>query len=127
VSLQNGAARVLADGGQIGSENAIAFFVSQAFLQAHRPIVVAVFNVLRSENAWGRAHKQEAGEIWATELGIPIAVAGRLGEYNTNPIGPVGPAEALHVEHIADWYVENHIIAIRPAIAPFVTDITKEE
>jgi sulfonate transport system substrate-binding protein len=82
-----------------------------------------VFDVLRSENAWGRAHQQEAGEIWAKELGLPPSVAGRLGEYNTDPIGPVGPGETSHIEHIADWYVENHIIPVRPEIAPFVVDL----
>jgi sulfonate transport system substrate-binding protein len=81
--------------------------------------------VLRSENAWARGHKQEAGDIWARELGLPAAVAGRLGEYNTDPIGPVGEAETKHIENIADWYVENHIISNRPEIAPFVTDLSQ--
>jgi sulfonate transport system substrate-binding protein len=87
-------------------------------------VVEAVYNVLRSENAWGRAHKQEAGDIWAKELGLPATVASRLGEYNTDPIGPVGPTETSHIEHIADWYVENHIISNRPEIAPFVVDLS---
>lgn len=124
VVLQNGTARLLVDGTQAGSENAIAFFVSQSFLNAHRDIVETVYDVLRSENAWARAHKQQAGDIWATELGLPAAVAARLGEYNTDPIGPVGPAETKHIENIADWYVANHIIPTRPEIAPFVTDLS---
>ena len=33
----------------IGSENAIAYFVSQSFLPAHRPVAAAVFDVLRRE------------------------------------------------------------------------------
>jgi sulfonate transport system substrate-binding protein len=125
VVLGNGSARLLADGAQVGSENAIAYFVSQSFLQAHRPVVAAVFNVLRAENAWAQAHEQEAGEIWVRELGLPAGVAGRLGEYNTDPLGPVGPNEAEHIGHIADWYVDNHIIPARPDIASFVTDITR--
>jgi sulfonate transport system substrate-binding protein len=125
VALENGSARLLADGAQIGSENAIAYFVSQSFLAAHRPVVAAVFDVLRAENAWGQAHKQEAGEIWVRELGLPAGVAARLGEYNTDPLGRVGPNEAEHIGHIADWYVENRIIPARPDIASFVTDITR--
>ncbi len=125
VVLENRSARLLADGAQIGSENAIAYFVSQSFLQAHRPVVAAVFDVLRAENDWARAHKQEAGEIWVRELGLPAVVAARLGEYNTDPLGPVGPEEARHIGHIADWYVENGIIPVRPDIASFVTDISR--
>jgi sulfonate transport system substrate-binding protein len=125
VILQNGSARLLADGVQAGSENAIAFFVSQDFLRTHRDVVEAVYDVLRSENAWARAHKQEAGDIWAKELGLPAAVAARLGEFNTNPIGPVGPVETKHIENITDWYVENRIIPTRPEIAPFVTDLSQ--
>jgi sulfonate transport system substrate-binding protein len=125
VVLANGSARLLADGALIGSENAIAYFVSQSFLISHRPVVAAVFDVLRSENAWARAHKQEAGEIWVRELGLPRGVAARLGEYNTDPLGPVGSEEARHVEHIADWYVDNRIIPERPDIASFLTDISR--
>ena len=72
-----------------------------------------------------RAHKQEAGDIWAKELGLPAAVAARFGEFNTNPIGPVGPAETTHIENITDWYVENRIIPTRPEIAPFVSDLSQ--
>jgi sulfonate transport system substrate-binding protein len=127
VVLQNGSARLLVDGAQAGSENAVAFFVGQEFLRAHRAVVAVVFDVLRSENAWARAHRQEAGEIWVRELGLPMAVASRLGEYDTNPIGPVGPDETRHIEHIADWYVENGIIPSRPDIASFVTDISRSD
>ena len=50
-----------------------------------------------------------------------------LREHDANPIGPVGLAEAVHIEHIADWHVENHIVPVRPAIAPFVVDISKDQ
>jgi sulfonate transport system substrate-binding protein len=114
------------DGGQAGSENAIAYYVSQSFLQTHRTVVAEVFDVLRAENAWGRGHKQEAGEIWVRELGLPAVVAARLGEYNTDPLGPVGAEETRHIENIADWYVENRIIPTQPDIASFVTDLSRD-
>jgi sulfonate transport system substrate-binding protein len=125
VTLLNGHARFLADGAQVGSENAIAFFARQEFLAAHRPVIAAVFAVLQAENTWSRAHKLEAGDIWARELGMPAEVAPRLGEFDTNVIGTVGTAEAEHIGHIADWYVENGIVPVRPDIASFVTDISK--
>ncbi len=125
VVLQNGSARMLVDGAQAGSENAVAYFVSQSFLQAHRAVVAEVFDVLRAENTRARAHRQEAGDIWVRELGLPAAVAARLGEYDTDPLGPVGPEETRHIEHIADWYVSTGIVPARPEIAAFVTDITR--
>ena len=125
VVLENRSDRFLANGAESGSENAIAFFASSDFLAAHRDVVRAVFDVLKAENAWGHAHRLEAGQIWAKELGLPDNVAARLGEFNTNPIGPVRAAEQAHIEHIADWYVDNKIISNRPDIANFVTDITK--
>lgn len=124
VARQCGTARLLLDAAQVGSENAVACYVGLSFLQAHRPVVAAVFSVLRAENAWARAHKQEAGAIWACEPGLPVEVVARVGEFDTNPTGPVGPAEARHIEHIADWYVANHIIPTLPDIAPFLTDIS---
>jgi sulfonate transport system substrate-binding protein len=124
VVLENGSARFLVNGTEAGSENAIVFFVSEDFLKAHRAVVAAIFEVLRAENAWASTHKLEAGEIWCKELGLPGNVAGRLGEFNTNPIGPVGAEQEQQIEHIASWYVENKIIPARPDIAHFVTDIT---
>jgi sulfonate transport system substrate-binding protein len=124
VVLENRSARFLVDGAEAGSENAIVFFVSEDFLKAHRAVVAAVFDVLRAENAWARTHKLKAGEIWSAELGLPGNVAGRLGEFNTNPIGPIGVEQEQHIEHVADWYVENKIIPVRPDIAHYVTDIT---
>jgi sulfonate transport system substrate-binding protein len=124
VSIENNGVRLLANGTEAGSENAIAFFVNEDFLKVHRNVIAAVFEVLKAENAWGREHKLEAGRIWTRELGLPENVALRLGENNTNPIGPVNIEAEKHIEHIADWYVENKIIPKRPNIAHFVTDIT---
>jgi sulfonate transport system substrate-binding protein len=118
-----GGARVLADGAQCGSENAIAYFVRQAFLEQHRAVVQAVFAVLRSENAWARANMAEAGAIWARDMGLDAALGGRLGQNNTPPLGAVGVAEAATVERIADWYAENRIVPQRPAVRPFLVDL----
>jgi sulfonate transport system substrate-binding protein len=123
IAVTSGGARVLADGAACGSENAVAYFVTPSFLQAHRPVVKEVLSVLSAENAWGRAHQDEAGAIWAHELELPPALGHRLGQNNTPPIGPVGAAQAREVEHIADWYVENRIIPQRPEIGPYLVDL----
>ena len=123
MAVQAGA-KVLADGAQCGSENAVAYFVSPGVLAANRPAVETVLRVLRQENAWAAAHANEAGALWARELGLPASLGPRLGRNNTPPIGPVGAEQAAQVEHIADWYVENRIVPARPDIAGFLVDLS---
>lgn len=119
-----GGARVLADGAQCGSENAVAYFVRQAFLEQHRAVVQAAFGVLRDQNAWARANVDEAGAIWARELGLGAGLGRRLGANNTPPLVAVGAAEAATVERIADWYAANRIVPRRPDVRPFLADLT---
>ncbi len=123
IALDQGA-RVLADGAACGSENAVAYFVSSAFLAANRPAVQAVLSVLEAENAWAAAHVPQAGAIWTQELGLPAALGARLGQNNTPPIGPVGAEQRLQIERIADWAMENRIIPTRPEITPYLADLS---
>jgi sulfonate transport system substrate-binding protein len=116
-------ARVLADGAECGSENAIAYFVRQAYLEQQPKVVQAVFAVLRQENAWASVHPDEAGAIWARELGLDAGLGPRLGHNNTPRLGHVGPAEAATVEGIADWYASNRIVPQRPEVRPFLVDL----
>jgi len=123
IALSQGRARVLADGAESGSENAIAYFIAEDFLNAHRPVVQAILAVLEQENTWSRAYPNDAGAIWAQELGLPQELGPRLGANNTPPTGPVGPDERQQIEHIADWYVENRIVPSRPDIARYLLEI----
>lgn len=118
-------ARVLADGAACGSENAVAYFVARDFLAERRLVVSAVLDVLSRENAWAGAHRDEAGAIWAREMGLPEGLGPRLGAANTPPLGPVGSDAARQIEGIADWYVENRIVSTRPDIAGFLVDLAK--
>lgn len=124
IALSNLGARVLADGAAAGSENAVAYFVSQSFLAAHRPAVVAVLAAMTQENAWATAHTAEAGAIWARDMGLPASLAARLGEINTPPIGPVTAAQAATIGRIADFYAESRILPQRPDVSPFLVDLS---
>ncbi len=124
LALAKGETRVLADGAQCGSENAVAFFVGQSYLAANRPVMKAVLAVLQQENAWARANKDEAGAIWAREMGLPATLGARLGENNTPPLVSVGPEQAVQIERVADWYVENRIVPKRPEIGRFLVDLS---
>jgi sulfonate transport system substrate-binding protein len=123
IVLASGDAKVLADGAQCGSENAVAYLASRSFLAEHRTVVQSALAVLEAENEWARAHAGEAGAIWAKELSLPESLGQRLGENNTPPLGSVGAVAAAQIEHIADWYVANRIIPSRPDIAPFLADL----
>lgn len=125
IALETGKARVIADGAQSGSENAVAYFVSDSYLAANRPVVDAVLSVLERENAWARANVAEAGAIWAREMGLPASLAARLGANNTPTVSAVGNAQAAQVEHIADWYVQNGIVPARPEIGRFLVDLDR--
>ena len=124
IAVESGEARVLADGAACASENAVTYFVRQDYLAANRPLVKTLFDVLVRENRWGAAHPDEAGALWAKELGLPVSLAARLGRNNTPPLGPVGKVQADEVGRIADWFAANGIVPTRPDVASFLADLT---
>jgi sulfonate transport system substrate-binding protein len=125
IAVGSGDARVLANGGDCGSENAVTYFVRQDYLAANRDVVRRVFDVLIGENAWGAAHPDEAGAMWAKELGLPANLAPRLGRNNTPPLVAVGVAQKAEVARVADWFAANGIVPQRPEIDSYLVDITK--
>ncbi|MDR3524579.1 MAG: aliphatic sulfonate ABC transporter substrate-binding protein [Acetobacteraceae bacterium] len=125
IAVESGEARVLADGDACASENAVTYFVRQDYLAANRPVVRAVYDVLSAENRWGAAHQDAAGALWAQELGLPPALAPRLGRNNTPPLTRVGTAQMAEVARIADWFAANGIVPQRPDLGGFLVDIGK--
>ena len=124
IAVESGEARVLADGGDCGSENAVTYFVREDYFAANRAVVRATYDVLVSENRWGAAHRDEAGALWAKELGLPPSLAPRLGRNNTPPLVPVQAAQKAEVARIADWFAANGIVPSRPEIDRYLVDIT---
>ena len=123
IALTTYDARVLADGAQIGSENAVVTIARRGFATAHPDLLRAVYATLLADNAWSLANKQAAGLVWAHELRVPDALATALGEHNAVPTGPAGPAQAEQIDHIANWYVRSGIIAAKPVIAGSTVDL----
>ena len=124
IAVESGEARVLADGADCASENAVTYFVREDYLAANRAVVRATYDVLASENAWGAAHQDEAGALWAKELGLPASLAPRLGRNNTPPLVTVQAAQKAEVARIADWFAANGIVPSRPDIDRYLIDIT---
>lgn len=120
MEVESGEARVLADGGDCHSENAVAYLVSQDYLQTNHDIVARVLQVLMDENRWGAAHPNEAGRIWCRELGLAESLAPRLGRNNTPPLGPVGPAQIAEITRVATWFAQAGIIPAVPRLDGFL-------
>ena len=123
IALTTYDARVLADGAQIGSENAVVTIARRGFATAHPELLRAVYDTLLADNAWSLANKEAAGLVWARELRVPDALAAALGEHNAVPTGPAGPAQTEQIDHIADWYVRAGIIPSKPLMAGSTTDL----
>ncbi len=118
-------ARLLANGKQVGSENAAGYFVSATFAHAHPEVLKWFYEVLQQENAWAKNHQLEAGKIWAKQMGqLGDGLAEQLGTVNTVPVTPVDASAISHIQHIADWYFQQGIIKSKPDIASHVIKLT---
>lgn len=123
VALKRYDARVLLSGAQIGSENAVGYFVSNHFLQTHPDVVRIVFDVLQKENIWTKAHPDAAGKVWAHELDLPADLAPALGENNVSPLRSVTKDDAARIQGIARWYKDNHIIPSVPDVDAHIANV----
>lgn len=125
LAKQSYEARLLANGKQVGSENAAGYFVSEAFAQAHPDVVKWFYTVLQQENSWAKSHPLEAGKIWAKQMGqLGDGLAEQLGTVNTVPVTPVDASAITHIQHIADWYLQQGIIKSKPDVAAHVITLT---
>ena len=117
IALHSYGARVLADGAQIGSDNAVTLMASSAFATAHPDLLHVLFDTAKSDNAWSLAHKDEAGRIWAEAMSIPASYSDAIGANNAVPTTGVTPADLHQMDQIADWYADSRIIPTRPDVA----------
>ncbi|MCO6049028.1 aliphatic sulfonate ABC transporter substrate-binding protein [Mesorhizobium sp. RP14(2022)] len=115
--------KVLADGDAIGSDNAVVLVASRKFTDEKRDTLQAVFDVLKSENAWALEHKAEAGAIWAKEMNVPAELGEKIGANNAVPTTAVSDADTAQIGKIADWYAESGIIPARPDVAAGVVGL----
>jgi sulfonate transport system substrate-binding protein len=114
---------ILADGAVIGSDNAVVLVASRDFAENKKDQLQAVFDVVKSENAWAVANKAEAGAIWAKEMNIPAEFAGKIGENNAVPTTAVTEADVKQIGNIANWYVKSGIVPVLPDIAAGVVTL----
>lgn len=126
IAVNNYQGRVLVNGQQLGSENAAGYFIHQQYLASHPEVVKTVLQVLMRTNAWARQHPQEAGLIWAKQMGNQNEeVARQLGATNISPLTAVGPEQTAHIRNIAAWYAQKQIIRTEPDVQRFVVDLSR--
>ncbi len=126
IAVKNYNGRILVNGKELGSENAAGYFISRQFITDHPAVVRSVFDVLKSTNAWARQHPQEAGRVWAKQMGNQNEeVARQLGETNTSELIAVGPDQAKHIENVAAWYAEKKIIRSKPDVKSSLIDFSQ--
>ncbi len=116
IALKTYAARILADGAGIGSDNAVTLMASRDFAERKRPLLQVVYDTALADNAWALAHKAEAGAIWAQAMAIPAGLAPEIGENNAVPTGGVTDADIAQIARIAGWYADSKIVPRRPDI-----------
>ena len=116
IALRSYNGRLLADGGAIGSDNAVVMLASRDFAQKKPALLKAVFDVLEAENAWSLTHKAEAGKIWAAEMRLPEEMGPAIGEANAAPTRAVSSGDVAQIGRIADWYVSSGIVPKRPDV-----------
>jgi sulfonate transport system substrate-binding protein len=117
IALKTYAARVLADGAAIGSDNAVTLMASRAFAERKRALLQVIYATAMADNAWSLANKPEAGAIWARAMNIPVSFGPEIGENNAVPTGGVTDADIAQISQIADWYVSSKIVPRRPDIS----------
>ena len=117
IGLRSYGARMLANGAQIGSDNAVTLMASSSFAKAHADLLQVLFETAMADNAWSLEHKDEAGRIWAEAMSIPVSYSDAIGANNAVPTTAVTPADLKQMDQIATWYVDSRIIPMRPDVA----------
>jgi sulfonate transport system substrate-binding protein len=125
VALMQYGARVLANGHEIGSQNAIVMVASRAFVTQHRSLLKTIYDTLRSDNTWSLANPHAAGLVWTHELHLPDVLAPVLGTHNAMPTVAVGPQQAAQIASIAQWYVQSGIVPSVPDVGISTLDLSQ--
>jgi sulfonate transport system substrate-binding protein len=110
VALAEQDARVIADAGSFGSENAIVYVMRTDFANANPNVLNKVLATLRETNAWALQHRDEAAAVWEKELRVSPAVAKIIASYKQSSPGAIGPRELVALDHQNDWLVSQNIL-----------------
>lgn len=115
--------KVVADGAAIKSDNAVVLVASKEFATSKADQLQLVFDVIKSENAWAVANKEEAGTVWVKEMNVPSNLAAKIGENNAVPTTSVTDADVKQIGAVAEWYAKSSIIPALPNVKDSVVSL----
>lgn len=115
--------KVVADGAAIKSDNAVVLVASKEFATSKADQLQLVFDVIKSENAWAVANKEEAGAVWVKEMNVPSNLAAKIGENNAVPTTSVTNADVKQIGAVAEWYAKSGIIPALPNVKDSVVSL----
>lgn len=115
--------KVVADGAAIKSDNAVVLVASKEFATLKADQLQLVFDVIKSENAWAVANKEEAGTVWVKEMNVPSNLAAKIGENNAVPTTSVTDADVKQIGAVAEWYAKSGIIPALPNVKDSVISL----
>lgn len=115
--------KVVADGAAIKSDNAVVLVASKEFATSKADQLQLVFDVIKSENAWAVANKEEAGTVLVKEMNVPSNLAAKIGENNAVPTTSVTDADVKQIGAVAEWYAKSGIIPALPNVKDSVISL----
>lgn len=115
--------KVVADGAAIKSDNAVVLVASKEFAKSKADQLQFLFDVIKSENAWAVANKEEAGTVWVKEMNVPSNLAAKIGENNAVPTTSVTDADVKQIGAVAEWYAKSGIIPALPNVKDSVISL----
>ncbi|KQZ95302.1 aliphatic sulfonate ABC transporter substrate-binding protein [Rhizobium sp. Root564] len=115
--------KVVADGAAIKSDNAVVLVASKEFAKSKADQLQLVFDVIKSENAWAVANKEEAGTVWVKEMNVPSNLAAKIGENNAVPTTSVTDADVKQIGAVAEWYAKSGIIPALPNVKDSIVSL----
>ncbi|WP_335932958.1 ABC transporter substrate-binding protein [Streptomyces sp. PTD5-9] len=127
--LGTGAARFLADGAAIGSDNYSLDAVRTGFVEQHPDIVKALYRYLHDASAKEKRNPDAYLNVF-TDAG-PTAVTGRAKEIQADflrrggTVDPIRPEDIRRFEDVAAFYAQRKVTTTRVDVAAHVLDVEK--
>jgi sulfonate transport system substrate-binding protein len=105
-----GNARVLTTSRGFTNNNSV-YLAAPAFVERHAAVLQRVFDVLTETDAWARAHRKEAAQLYADFSGLALATAYRfLDRRPVSPVGPITPQIVADQQQVADTFARLQLI-----------------
>jgi sulfonate transport system substrate-binding protein len=105
-----GNARVLTTSRGFTNNNSV-YLAAPALLERHPATLQRVFDALTETDAWVRAHRKEAAQLYADFSGLTLATAYRFLERRpASPVGPITPQIVADQQRVADTFARLQLI-----------------